>query len=295
MRLRVSLWLVPAVAVLIWPADAAPQSSGRGETQAALLRLATDSGVVGNYGFTTQETHTLAFDIAADDPRASMLSTVAGTKKRTTKIAVTIVALPKEPNDDRRYLIYWLAYNLTGDGVRSLTPIQWDSIFQAVGRRAIFKVSPTGEPRGVNVTSDAVRPVGQAFALMLSGLALDLPVDSVAPGATWQGQVAIPIRRPDGSRAMAPVQVTYRLRELSREPYGWIARIEFDGEPLPSDSLKATGRYFGEAVFDAAAGRFDDVMALAELEVEWPLDPNGLPPSRSFVTWQTVVTRTRTQ
>jgi hypothetical protein len=86
---------------------------------------------------------------------------------------------------------------------------------------------------------------------------------------------------------IAAMQVLYRLRELLPEPDGMVARIEFDGEPVPSsgDAPQIAGRYYGESYFAVAAGRFNKIMALADLEVEWN-DESGLPPSRLLVRWQ---------
>ena len=276
-----------------WSNYGLAQNSGADHQQRYLLRMTADTGVVGHYGFTTKETHRLSFDIPDDDPRQQLLESATAPKERNTRIAATIVSLPRPDEDERRYMLYWLGYSVAGDEVRSLPPLQWDSIFQAAGRRAVIRFSPTGEPHGVEVTSDAVRPVGQAFATMLASLAVGLPMDSVSVGATWHGRAAIPVRRPDGSRTMAPVDVTYRLRQLRREPEGVIARIEFDGAPAETEDLAASGRYFGECMFAVDAGRFEELTALAEIEVEWPQAESGLPPSRSVAQWEGQITRSR--
>ena len=286
----ISLLLVLATG---WPSYGFAQNAGVNGERRFLLRMTADTGVVGAYGFTTNETHQLSFDISEDDPRRQLLESATAPRERDTKIAATIVSLPRPEEDNRRYMLYWLGYSVTGDEVRSLTPLQWDSIFQATGRRAVVRLTPTGEPRGVEVTSDAVRPVGQAFATMLASLAVGLPRDSVGVGATWHGRVAIPVRRPDGSRTLAPVDVTYRLRQVRREPEGLMARIEFDGAPATEEGLDASGRYFGEAIFAVEAGRFEELMALAEIEVAWPQSESGLPPSRSLSQWQGQITRSR--
>jgi hypothetical protein len=265
-----------------WNAGIASQEQGP-----VLLRMARDSLVVGHYRFSIQERQQLAFDIPADDPRAALLQSATTPKETATDVAATIVSTPGEAEAERRYIAYWLGYRIMGDDVRGLSPVQWDSIFQAAGRRAIVRFTPRGQGKGVEVGSDAVRPVGQALAKALSGLATELPVDSVAPGARWEGKVAIVFDAPDGSRLIAAMQVLYRLRELLPEPDGMVARIEFDGEPVPSsgDAPQIAGRYYGESYFAVAAGRFNKIMALADLEVEWN-DESGLPPSRLLVRWQ---------
>lgn len=285
---------IAAAGLLVAPAPSAGQASGDANV-VALLRMRTDSGVVGQFTFTTNESHQLVFDLPADDPRLELLQPLMLPKTKDTKIAVTLVNLPRAESDQLLYLVYWLGYSVEGDEVQSLSPIQWDSIFRAAGRQAQLKLSLTGEPLGVSVTSEAVRPVGQAFALILSGLAVDLPDDSVSAGATWAGNVAIPVRKPDGTRSLTLLRVTYRLRELIVEPDGLYARIEFDGAPVPVEGFDADGRYFGEAMFDVTAGRFDDVVALASIEVEWPPNPEGLPPSHSLTEWRGSVTRARTR
>ncbi len=257
------------------------------QEQRVLLRLARDSLVVGHYRFSIQERQQLAFDIPADDPRAALLQSATTPREKKTEVAATIVSTPAEVEAERRYIAYWLGYRTMGDDVRGLSPIQWDSIFQAAGRRATVRFSPRGRGRGVEVTSDAVRPVAQALASALSGLAMELPVDSVIPGSRWEGKVAVTMEAPDGSRLVAAVQVFYRLREFRQGPDGLVARIEFDGEPVPStgDEPQIQGRYYGESYFAVTAGRYNKIMALADLEVEWN-DASGLPPSRLLVRWQ---------
>jgi hypothetical protein len=97
---------------------------------------------------------------------------------------------------------------------------------------------------------------------------------------------------PDGSQWVVPVRVTFRLRELSEGQDGVYARIEYDGEPVDSagSDTRMYGRYFGDSVFDVTHGRYDRMLAVAKLEVEWD-DKSGLPPSRTLVEWQAQVTR----
>ena len=298
MRLTDRTWpeqffLVVAVAIGGTASICVAQESS--QNSAVLLRLTADSGVVGHYKFTTTETHQLAFDIPDDDPRASLLASATAPKHRTTEVAVTIVSL-SDPADEeaRRYLLYWLGYKVSGDEVRSLTGLQWDSIFQEVGRRAVFHMSSVGEPRGVEVTSDAARPVGRAFGEIVSSLGLALPTDFVNEGDKWDGQVSVPIRRPDGTRLMFPMTVTYRLVELSSAPEGLMARIEFDGIPVGrvEGVEEASGQYFGEAVFAVTGGRYERMSAGSRLEVKWS-DSGGLPASSSHVEWQGGFQRSR--
>jgi len=262
------------------------------QEQRVLLRMARDSLVVGQYRFTVQERQQLAFDIAADDPRTELLRSATTPKERQTDLAATVVATPGDVDAERRYIAYWLGYRIKGDDVRGLSPVQWDSIFRAVGRRGVVRFSPRGQPRGVEVSSDAVRPVAQALANTLSGLATELPVDSVSPGGRWDGRIALDVDAPDGSRLEVVVHVRYRLREFQQGPEGMVARIEFDGEPLPASggAHQTTGQYYGESYFSVSAGRYDKVMALADLEVEWH-DPSGLPPGRWLVRWRGDVVR----
>jgi hypothetical protein len=287
------LGLLCVLVGLTLAASSRPQATDEGyagcipQEQRVLLRMARDSLVVGHYRFSMQERHQLAFDIAADDPRAALLQAATTPKEKRTDVAATIVSTPGEAEADRRYIAYWLGYRITGDDVRGLSPVQWDSIFQAAGRRAIIRFTPRGQGRGVEVGSDAVRPVGQALASALSGLAMELPVDSVMPGSRWEGRVAVTVDAPDGSRLIATMQVLYRLREFQQGSDGVVARIEFDGEPVPSsgDAPQIEGRYYGESFFAVTAGRYNKIMALADLEVEWN-DASGLPPSRLVVRWQ---------
>ncbi|KPK64627.1 MAG: hypothetical protein AMS21_06200, partial [Gemmatimonas sp. SG8_38_2] len=217
-----------------------------------LLRMASDSAVVGHYRFTVQVKQRLAFDIAADDPRAELLATATVPKQRTTDVAATIVSTPRADDEDRRYIAYWMGYRVHGDDVQGLTSFQWDTVFQMTGRQASVTFSPRGHPRGVSVNSDATRPVGESLAEALLALALALPEDSVAIGALWEDNVAVTLQAPDGSEWLTPVAVTYRLRDLEPGAEGTtIARIEFDGEPLerPNSATKPYGRYFGESRF----------------------------------------------
>ena len=258
-----------------------------------LLRMASDSSVVGHYKFTTRVKQRLAFDIAADDPRAELLASVTIPKERITDVAATIVSTPKAQDEDRRYVAYWLGYKVYGDDVQGLSSFQWDTIFQKTGRQAFVTFSPRGHARGVEVTSDAARPVGESLAEALSALALALPEDSVGIGARWDDDVAVTLAAPDGSEWQTAVRVTYRLRDLEPGPEGTtIARIEFDGEPVqdPASATKAYGRYFGESRFSVEKGRYDMVMVIANLEIEWE-DTSGLPPSRSIVEWRAQVAR----
>lgn len=252
-----------------------------------LLRMASDSNVVGHYKFTVLERQRLVFDLAADDPRVALLEPATVPKQTTTDVAVTIVSTPVAPDEDRRYLAYWLGYKVYGDDVQGLSSFQWDTIFQQVGRRVVLRFSPRGHPKGVEVTSDAVRPVAQSLADALAGLAMALPPDSVSRGSRWEDDVAIVLKAPDGSGLTVVIRVTYRLREIQVEPEGLVARIEFDGEPVHSSAAGARvlGRYFGDSRFAVNEGRYERMMALAKLEIEWE-DTSGLPPSRSLVEWQ---------
>lgn len=264
------------------------QSEGEtAQVPRVLLRMARDSAVVGHYRYTVQERQQLTFDIPADDPRVALLESVTVPKQKTTAIAATIVSTPSDAEAERRYVAYWLGYRITGDDVRGLSAVQWDSIFQAAGRRGIVRFSPRGQVKGVEVGSDAVRPVGQALANALLGLAMALPADSVTEGSSWEGRVAVTLEAPNGSRLVATVQLGFRLREFQQGADGPIARIEFDGEPLAADTdgPKITGRYYGESYFSVERGRYDRIMARADLEVEWK-DTSGLPPSRLIVQWE---------
>ena len=287
------LFLVIALAGSSRPgASAAHDPAATLQEQSALLRMARDSLVVGHYRFSVQVVRRLVFDIPSDDPRAELLRSAATPKEEQTDVAATVVSTPTDPDAERRYIAYWLGYRITGDDVQGLSPVQWDSIFQMVGRRGIVRFTPRGQPKGVEVASDAVRPVAQALANTLSGLAMELPTDSVVAGDRWGGNVAVNVDAPDGSRLIVPVRVRYRLREFQEGPDGLVARIEFDGEPVPAsdDAPKTTGQYYGESYFSVSAGRYNRMMALANLEVEWH-DPSGLPPGRWTVRWRGDVVR----
>lgn len=266
-------------------ADARAQQ--KAPTRRVLLRFAADSGVVGSYKFTTNETQSLSYDIGSDDPRAELLNPSTGPRERTMELALTMVTGTQTSEEERRYLIYWLGYRVSGDDVQTLSALQWDSIFQKVGRRAVLKMTPLGLPRGIELSSDAVRPVGQALASILGGMATDLPADSVAVGDSWSGQVAIPVRRPDGTRVPATVEVTYRLQKFVNGLEGETAHIEFDGEPIEVDGEVDffSGRYFGEGVFAVREGRYERMIAASTLDVAWAIE-GDLPPSRSQVDWQ---------
>lgn len=262
--------------------------------QRVILRLSADSGAVGHYKFTTRDTHRLAFDLPSDDPRAALLESATAPRRRTTEIAVTMVSLSEPTEADRRYMLYWLGYRVSGDDVRSLSSMQWDSIFQAAGRRAVLSISPLGEPRGVRVGSEAVRPVGQAMADIFASLALGLPADSVGAGDTWETVVSIPVRRPDGSRVLVPITVSHLLRRLSEDREGLMAQIEFDGEPLDrvTGAEAVSGSYSGEGVFAVREGRYERMVVTSRLEVKWS-DSGGLPPSSSLVEWESEFIRSR--
>jgi hypothetical protein len=259
----------------------------QGPAPRVLLRLTADSGVVGHYKFVANETHRLSYDIPAADPRASLLSSTRGPWQRTTEVALTMVSLAQSSDSTRRYVVYWLGYRLSGDEVRSLTSMQWDSIFRAAGRRASVTFTAVGEPRDVHVSSEAVQPVGEALASILGASPLRLPVDSVAAGDHWSGGVQVPVRRPDGTRARVIVRLDYELRRIEEEADGRYARIQISGQPVRADgdAEGVSGNYFGEAVFSVSAGRFERANARAELEVQWPAGSEGLPPSRSLVEW----------
>ncbi len=271
----------------------AQEIDAEGTEYRVLLRMASDSTVVGHFRFSVQRKERLAFDIAADDPRAQLLAAATVPKQKSADVAATIVSTPSAPNEDRRYIAYWLGYRVQGDDVQSLTAVQWDTIFQETGRQAFLTISPRGHVRRVEVTSDATRPVGESLAETLSGLALALPEDSVAIGAHWEDSLVVTLDAPDGSAWLARIRVTYRLRDLEPGPEGMtVARIEFDGEPLPdpSSAARAYGRYFGESRFTVELGRYEMLMAIANLEIEWE-DSSGLPPSRSIIEWEARVAR----
>lgn len=258
-----------------------------------LLRMASDSSPVGHYKFTAQESRQLLFDIPSDDPRAALLSTASQPKQTEIAVAATVVSTPVPDGAERRYTAYWLGFRRGGTDGQGLTAVQWDSIFQKTGRRAVLRFTPRGQAVGVEVGSEAVRPVGQALGDILSGLALGLPADSVAPGDTWENRIALAVRMPDGTRRHARVHVKYRLRELREEADGVVAHIEFDGQPVDEEGLAEgalRGRYFGESLFSPRDGRYEQVMAVANLELDWN-DPSGLPPARLVIEWQAVMDR----
>lgn len=257
------------------------------------LRLASDSAVVGHYKLVMRETSRLTFDIATDDPRQELLQAATTPKHTAIEIAATIVSVPRGAEENRRYTLYWLGFRHTGDDIRSLSPIQWDSIFRQVGRRAVLTLAPRGKLLGVEVSSDAARPVGEAFAGSLTALALTLPADSAGVGSSWQSDVAVPVRGVDGTRTLVPFRVRYHIRTLEDEPDGVTARIEFDGQPLAmgDEAVEVSGSYFGESLFAVGPGRYERVMALANLEIAWPVDESGLPPSRSIVEWRAELNR----
>lgn len=291
-RCRGGLPLAALLLVLFLAAPASSQEEGAGYAgPPVLLRMASDSAVVGHYKFTVVEKQQMLFDIAADDPRRQLLESATVPKQTTTEIAATIVSTPRADDEDRRYIAYWLGYKVSGDDMKALTPIQWDSIFRKVGRRAVLTFSPRGHPKGVEVAG-AARPVGQSLADALSALALPLPADSVTEGSGWQDDVVVSLAAPDGSRWGAAIRVNFRVRELRESSEGLYARIEFDGEPVGTSgsSRKVAGSYFGDSVFDVTHGRYDRMLALANLEIEWE-DTSGLPPSRSLVEWQAKVAR----
>ena len=66
--------------------------------------MASDSNVVGHYRFTVQVKQRLAFDIAADDPRAELLASATVPKEKVTDVAATVVSTPKEEDEERRYI-----------------------------------------------------------------------------------------------------------------------------------------------------------------------------------------------
>lgn len=274
--------------------NAGQGSSGhRQDPSRVLLRMSTDSGVVGHYRFQTRETHRLSYEIAPDDPRAEILSSTAGPWNRTTQVALTMVVNPSMSEDELRYFVYWLGYRVSGDEARTLTPVQWDSIFRKVGRRGVVTLSRRGEPRGVEVPGEALRPVGEALARILAAVPFTLPHDSVSVGDRWQGLARVPVRRPDGTRAEVAVRLDYRLRRIREEGEGPVARIEFDGRPVEviGEDVEVSGTYFGEAIFAIHQGRYEGLTASAELEVAWPATESGLPPSRSHANWQGDLTR----
>lgn len=272
------------------PSFVAAQADAAGPQQ-AMLRLAHDSAVVGHYRFSVQEREQMVFDIPADDPRTAMLEAATAPKQKNIDVAATLVSTPVDPEDERRYIAYWLGYRVSGDEVRGLSPLQWDSIFQKVGRRATLTLSPRGRLRRVEVGSDAVRPVGQALAGSLSALAMSLPEDSVRPGDRWDDEVILMLNAPDGSRFTATVPVRYQLREFVERSDGIYARVEFSGEPAgtaPNGEIR--GQYYGDSLFFIAGGRYESIEAVADLEIMWE-DSGGLPPSRSIVEWRALVTR----
>jgi hypothetical protein len=285
---RLLLWLCIAGACLQADPAMAQEAADRPPGARVMLRLAADSAVVGAFRFTSQATSQLSFDIPPDDPRNELLASVTAPRTTTRDIAGTVVSTPAERDAERRYAIYWLGYRFSeGEEERSLNSAQWDSIFQAAGRRAVLRFTARGQPLGVEVSSDAVRPVAQSLADVLAGLALTLPADSVGIGARWDDQLAVPVNGPDGSRKVVTMSVTYRLAELSGDPGGLRARIEFDGAPtgITDGSGEISGKYFGESVFSLGRGRYEQVMAIADLEVVWN-DTGGLPPARTVVEWR---------
>jgi hypothetical protein len=288
------VWHLAALACTLWAArpGLAQEPVVDAPPARVLLRMTADSGLVGNYRITVRESRRLVFDISEDDPRAALLETLGAPRQTTTELAVTIIADRHEPEQERRYRLYWLGYRASTDAERGLSGLQWDSIFRRVGRGAILKFSPRGQPQGVMVNSGAVRPVAQALADILSALALTLPADSVSEGDGWRDQVSIRLHAPDGSQQLVDLHVNYRLTRLRTEAAGLFARIEFDGEPASFGEKMAeiTGRYFGESLFSVGAGRYESVLVAANLEVEWA-DVNELPPSRSLVEWQAELTR----
>ncbi len=115
----------------------------------------------------------------------------------------------------------------------------------------------------------------------------------MSPGDRWLGRALIPVTAPDGSRGRVGIEITYRLAEITTDEHGPRARIEFGGVPgeLASGGGRVTGEYYGECVFSIPFGRFDQMMAIANLEVDWNDSGSGLPPSRSLAHWNAAFTR----
>jgi hypothetical protein len=257
-----------------------------------LLRIAADSGLVGHFKWTGRENYRLVFDLPADDPRVELLASASAPRENTIEIAGTLVSAPSVSPDERRHYIYWLGFRVAGDEQRGLTPLQWDSIFNKVGRQAVLRFTSRGQPLGVDVGSEAVRPVGNALARVMSTLALALPADSAAEGSSWEDMVAVPVAAPDGSRKLAVIRVTYRLTRYDWEADGLKAHIAFDGRPERVEGVEAeiSGTYGGESVFSVGKGRYDQMLSVARLEVKWA-DSGGLPPSRTVVEWTSELIR----
>jgi len=274
------------------PGDVSAQNGLDSDRRPVLLRVAGDSSVVGHYKLSVVERGRLVLDIPSDDPRVSLLQSATVLRQRALELAATFVSVPRAPEAERLYLVYWLGYRVTGDEVRGLSALQWDSIFQEVGRQAKLRVSARGQPEPVEVAAAAVRPVGQSLDEALAGLALTLPADSARVGARWEGEVQLAVDAPDGSRQRITIAVVYHLARLENEAGRLVARIEFDGDAVGGTAgfAEVAGRYYGESVFAVDEGRYDRVMALAKLEVGWS-DTSGLPPNHSVFEWQTELNR----
>ncbi|MCC6931254.1 MAG: hypothetical protein IT359_19855 [Gemmatimonadaceae bacterium] len=103
------------------------------------------------------------------------------------------------------------------------------------GQRFRFRVAPDGSTTVAGTDAWA----GPAVGSLLSQLPATLPADSIAPGATWNRSVDIPLAAAPDGRANATLTATFRFDSLSRS--GEYAFISMKGRLVRSGPMQGGG------------------------------------------------------
>ncbi|MFP5355619.1 MAG: hypothetical protein ACLGIK_10810, partial [Gemmatimonadota bacterium] len=116
------------------------------------------------------------------------------------------------------------------------------------GQRFRFRVAPDG----ATAVSGADAWAGPAVGSFLSQLPATLPRDAVAPGATWNRTVEIPLAASTDGRATATLTATFRFDSLSRS--GEFAYLSMKGRLVRSGPMQAGGRAGSNGGFVQTSG-----------------------------------------
>ncbi|HUO52233.1 MAG TPA: hypothetical protein VMT93_06930 [Gemmatimonadaceae bacterium] len=168
-------------------------------------------------------------------------------------------------------------------GSQALSP--GESVRRAMqGRRVLLRVAPDGASSVVSAPGDLDAEVG-AFVQALPSV---LPGGAVAPGATWQNAIAVPVAGETGAGRGARLRVQYRLDSLTNGGalayvalHGRITRDSADGTVRGGARMGSNGEITGAMVLDRRLGWWAASAVTVTLRsVITPAPGNDAPPVR---------------
>lgn len=135
------------------------------------------------------------------------------------------------------------------------------------GQRFRFRIAPDG----ATTVTGADAWAGSAVGSFLSQLPATLPSDAVAPGATWNRSVEIPLAATPDGRSTATLTATFRFDSLSRS--GEFAYLSLKGrlvrsgpmQGAPGGFVQTSGTVAGSILIDRRRGWITDAHTVISL------------------------------